>query len=409
MSACAWIDVSKHLARPAVPALVVVCALASSPFACAASDAAAPLLRVGPGRSIQSLVEAARLATDGSMIEVDAGTYRGDVAVWTQDNLQLRAIGGRVRLIANGAAAEGKGIWVVRARHMSVEGFDFEGAAVPSRNGAGIRLETGSLRVRDCSFMHNEMGLLTNNDPDTELDIENSEFAYNQRPDGHNHNLYAGTIKRLSVTGSYFHHAHIGHLLKSRAAFNHIAYNRLTDEADGSASYELEFPNGGVAYVIGNIIQQGPLTENPHLISYAAEGYRWPVNEIYLVHNTLVDDRAEPGVFLRVNPGNGAVANATTVRVIDNLLVGRAGWDVGPRAEMHNNFTLDRADMGTTPTDAYHPQPGVVPGARTVYAGTAHGVTLAPDRQYLHPRRTTPLRAPPTLPGAVQPDALPSR
>ncbi|MBC7732898.1 MAG: hypothetical protein H7306_13515, partial [Bacteriovorax sp.] len=193
-----------------------------------AAHAAAPAptetqqtLRVGPLRALKTIAAASRLVRDGTAIEVDAGTYIGDTAVWTHNDLSLRAIGGRVRLIANGAAAEGKGIWVVRARHMSVEGFDFEGAAVPSRNGAGIRLETGSLRVRDCSFMHNEMGLLTNNDPDTELDIENSEFAYNQRPDGHNHNLYAGTIKRLSVTGSYFHHAHIGHLLKSRAAFNH--------------------------------------------------------------------------------------------------------------------------------------------------------------------------------------------
>ena len=37
--------------------------------------------------------------------------------------------------------------------------------------------------------MHNEMGLLTSNEPTAVLEVENSEFAYNQRPDGHNHNL----------------------------------------------------------------------------------------------------------------------------------------------------------------------------------------------------------------------------
>lgn len=31
------------------------------------------------------------LARDGDLIEVDAGEYRGDVAVWTQDRLRLRA------------------------------------------------------------------------------------------------------------------------------------------------------------------------------------------------------------------------------------------------------------------------------------------------------------------------------
>ena len=219
-------------------------------------------LRVGASRPVKTIAQAARLARAGTTIEVDAGEYAADVAVWEHDHVRVRAVGGRVVLHAAGKAAEGKGIWVVRASGMVVEGFDFQGAAVPSRNGAGIRLESGSLRVRDCSFMHNEMGLLTNNDPATVLEVENSEFAYNQRPDGHNHNLYVGQIARLSVTGSYFHLARIGHLLKSRAALNQIFYNRLTDEAGGTASYELEFPNGGVAYVVGNLIQQNIETDN---------------------------------------------------------------------------------------------------------------------------------------------------
>ena len=117
------------------------------------------------------------MAAAGSTIEVDAGDYLGDVAVWERDGVTVRAVGGRVRLLANGAAAEGKGIWVVRATGMRVQGFDFEGAAVPARNGAGIRLERGSLLVRDCSFVRNEMGILTNNDPATVLEVENSEFA----------------------------------------------------------------------------------------------------------------------------------------------------------------------------------------------------------------------------------------
>ena len=364
----------------------------------AAVDGTSSVIRVGAGRPIKSIAEAARRAVDGATIEVDAGEYRADVAVWTHNNLRVRAVGGRVRLIADGAAAEGKGIWVVRARGMSVEGFDFQGAAVPSRNGAGIRLETGSLRVFDCSFTYNETGLLTNNDTETELDVENSEFAYNQRPDGHNHNLYVGTIKRLSVTGSYFHHGHIGHLLKSRAALNHITYNRLSDEADGSASYELEFPNGGVAHVIGNIVQQGPLTQNPHLVSYGAEGYRWARNEINLVHNTLVNDLTESAVYLRASPGSAAV------RIVNNLLIGRASWEIGPDATFQNNVTLNRSDIGMTTADVYQPPPAKLAGTRAVDAGAANGASLTPDRQYRHPRGTTPLRTAPSVPGALQPE-----
>ena len=278
------------------------------------------------------------MATPGSIVEVDAGDYFADVAVWKHDGVTLRAVDGRVRLIAQGAAAEGKGIWVVRANGMRVEGFDFEGAAVPSRNGAGIRLETGSLFVRDCRFRYNEMGLLTNNDPDTVLEVENSEFAYNQRPDGHNHNLYVGQIAHLSVTGSYFHHARTGHLLKSRAALNHIVNNRLTDEDGGTASYELEFPNGGLAYVVGNLIAQSAQTENPHLISFGAEGYKWPRNEIHLENNTLVNPLPRGGVFLRVAPG------ADAIRAVDNRLVGLGTLKSAGPGEYRNNVSVDPRD-----------------------------------------------------------------
>ncbi|MDO8450873.1 MAG: hypothetical protein Q7T10_18935 [Rhodoferax sp.] len=293
---------------------------------------------MGPTKAIKTIANAARLARAGSTIEVDSGDYAGDVAVWEHDGLTVRAVGGRVRLLAQGAAAEGKGIWVVRANGMRVEGFDFEGAAVPDRNGAGIRLEKGSLLVRNCSFMRNEMGLLTSNDPATVLEVENSEFAYNQRPDGHNHNLYVGQIARLSVTGSYFHHARIGHLLKSRAAVNHIFYNRLTDDAGGTASYELEFPNGGVAYVVGNLIAQGTQTENPHMISFGAEGYKWPRNEIHLENNTLVDALPRGGVFLRVAPG------ADAIRAVNNLLVGPGRLESAGQGVYRNNVTVDPRD-----------------------------------------------------------------
>lgn len=273
------------------------------------------ILQVGPQKNIKTIAACAGIARAGAIILVDSGDYIADVAVWQQDDITIRAVGGRVRLLAQGAAAEGKGIWVVRANRMRVEGFDFEGTAVPSRNGAGIRLETGSLRVDNCRFRYNEMGLLTNNDPNTVLEVCGSEFAYNQRPDGHNHNLYAGQIARLTVVDSYFHHAHMGHLLKSRAALSHIINSRLIDGADGTASYELEFPNGGMAFVVGNTIAQSTLTENPHMISFGAEGYKWPRNALYLANNTLVNPLSS-GVFLKVAQG------ADEVQDFDNLRVG---------------------------------------------------------------------------------------
>lgn len=357
---------------------------------------ASTLLQVGPQRTIKTIAAAAQIAGDNTLIEVDSGDYPGDVAVWTQANITLRAVGGRVRLQANGMAAEGKGIWVVRSPKFTVEGFDFSGALVESRNGAGIRFETGWLVVRNCSFTRNEMGLLTNNDPASVLEVEDSEFAYNMRPDGHDHNLYIGRILRATVTGSYFHHAHIGHLLKSRAATSYILYNRLTDEAGGSASYELEFPNGGVAYVMGNILQQGPLTENPHMVSFGAEGYTWPTNQLYLSHNTLVDDLPGGGTWLRVKPG------ADAVLAVNNLFIGPTPLPSAPGI-WRNNFRLDRSAFA--PGYDYRLREGSPLKGKAIDPGSANGQNLQPQREYIHPAHSAALGTPgnaPHNPGALQ-------
>lgn len=357
---------------------------------------AAGVIQVGPQNTIHSIAVAASMARDGDVIEVQAGDYHGDVALWTKDNITVRAVGGRVRLLADGMAAEGKAIWVLRGGRFTVQGVDFVGAAVADRNGAGIRFEKGVLTVQDCTFTHNQNGILTGGDPKAELEIINSEFGYNGFGDGQSHNLYVGGIARLSVTGSYFHHAKVGHLLKSRAAVNHIFYNRLTDEIGGSASYELEFSNGGVAYVVGNIVQQGSQTQNPHLISYAAEGYKWPNNALYLVNNTLVDDRPSGGVFLRVKPG------AVTVKAFNNVLVGKGRLDDAAPGEYKANFTVDWDQFELAAREDYRLKRGSKLIGKAVDAGSADGQALMPVSEYVHPRSTAPLKGDARSPGALQ-------
>lgn len=354
------------------------------------------LMQVGRTRAIRTLAQAARQSRRGQQIEVDAGDYLADVAVWEQDDVNVRAVGGRVRLVAQGAAAEGKGIWVVRANRMQVQGLDFEGCAVPSRNGAGIRFERGSLLLRDCVFRLNEMGLLTNNDASAVLEVENCEFGYNLRPDGHNHNLYVGTIARLSVSGSYFHHARTGHLLKSRAALNHIFYNRLTDEAGGSASYELEFPNGGVSYVVGNLIEQNQETDNAHMVSVGAETYTWPRNEIHLVNNTLVNLLALGGNFLRVMPG------AHEIRALNNLLVGPGGYDLSGQGNVRNNFNAEAGDFANLAAHDVRLKRSSPLVGRAVVSAPTNGQNLTPQREYVHSRATRAVTASTHNPGAMQ-------
>ncbi len=150
-----------------------------------------------------------------------------------------------------------------------------------------------------------------------ELFIDRCSFVENGAGDGQVHIFYdVGAIEKLVVSSSYFARARVGHLFKSRARENLVSYCRLSDE-DGTASYELEFPSGGVAKVMGCLIQQGPRTENETIISYGAEGYRWSNNVLELTFNTIINERAQGGTFVRIRPG------PVHAEILDNLLVGR--------------------------------------------------------------------------------------
>ncbi|MBW8846578.1 MAG: hypothetical protein JF607_16560 [Burkholderiales bacterium] len=357
---------------------------------------AGPVLKVGPRRAVKSLAAAARQARDGMLIEVDAGEYLADVAAWPQHELTLRAMGGRVTVIAAGAQVQGKGLFVMTGRRQRIEGFDFIGATVPDRNGAGLRLEAGSLTLADCTFRDNENGVLTANDDGIELDIVDCDFGPILPREGRTHHLYVGAIKRLAVSGSYFHHGLHGHLLKSRAALNHVLYNRLSDEIGGRASYELEFPNGGVAVVMGNLIMQSSTTENPHVISFGVEGASWPKQALYLVNNTLVDQLPSGGIWLRVSPPQADVVLA------NNLLVGTPQLAAEGHWTRRANFTADWDEFVRAARDDFRLKPDSALRGKAQEAGEGGGLKLTPTREYRHPRGTAALSGPAHNPGAFQ-------
>lgn len=357
---------------------------------------AAQVLQVGIDKPLRSIASAVKLALPGATILVDAGQYPGDVALIDKDGLALRAVGGRAIIDAAGQAIEGKGIFVVRAHGVVIEGFDFRGAAVADRNGAGIRFDRGSLTVRDCAFTDSEAGLLTGNDKHSTLHVENSEFARDGLGDGQTHLLYAGTIKRLTVIGSYFHEGRSGQLIKSRAERSEILYNRLTDEAGGRASYELEFPNGGRAVVVGNIIQQSASTENRTMISYGVEGYTWPSNELYLVHNTLDDRRTFNGRYLFVQPGPGRAY------AINNLVTsGPARIEAYGLAEAAN-FSVDWRQFAQVAREDYRLRSDSVVLNKADSLDHLREPGLLPSYEYHHPRGTRALSRPARHPGALQ-------
>lgn len=374
-------------------------AAADAPIGLPPPSVAGQTLRVGPGHDIKTLADAAKHARDGDTVLVDAGEYRGDVAVWNQSGLLVRGEGDGAVLRADGASAEGKAIFVVRGRDVRMQNLAFTGARVRDRNGAGIRLERkGQLSIEQCRFHDNENGILTANDADAELQIVDSEFTDNGAGDGQSHNLYVGAIGKLTVSGSYFARARVGHLLKTRARESTIAYSRLSGE-DGTASYELEFPAGGRAAVIGCVIQQGPASQNATMISYGAESYRWDANELMIAFCTIVNDRPGGATFVRAAQGNASV------EMVHNLLAGRARMDVPVTARLRN--------IEARPGDFADPQHFDFRLRRAARVAGALGMvgTLGPEdhvptREYVHPASSVELELKsaltPLSPGAFQ-------
>ena len=363
------------------------------------------VVHVGSRREFSTVSEAARVARDGDVVEIDAGEYVDDVAVWVQSDITIRASTGHVRLVSRGKSAERKAIFVLKGDNVVVQGIEFAGMRVPSRNGAGIRHQGGKVVVRGCLFEHNEIGLMTSNDPMAELVVEASEFRDNailgeyRRGDDVGHQIYVGRIGRFTIRDSYVHGGHLGHLVKSRARTNHVLCNRLTDGEMGRASYELEFPEGGIAYVIGNVIAQGPLTENESMIAFGTEGYASRTNELYLVHNTLVDELPHGGEFVRIRP-DGAVR----LVALNNVLVGE-GRFVAEVGVQSGNFRVRSSEVADAAVYDMRLRSNAFARGRAVDPGDAHGIALRPTCEYRHPRHGDLLSQKPVHPGACQSSA----
>lgn len=318
-------EVRRRRASTSLVLVLAVGLLGLTPTPATAYDERAPRTwRVGPDRALTLPSQAAAVARDGDTVLIDAGTYSGDVATWTQDDLTIRGDGGRAHLRADGNDAQGKAIWVVAGDRTRIDRIELSGAAVPDQNGAGIRQEGTDLTVTRSWFHDNENGILTGADPDSDIVVRRSRFFRNGHGDGYSHNLYVGAVRSLTVTGSWLSEADTGHELKSRAARNTIVANRISD-GDATASYSIDLPNGGRSLVAGNVVVQGPRSENPALVSYGAEGLTHPGRTLWVVNNTFVNRRT----------------SGTSVVVAD-----------GARAVLRNNLLVGPGDLASGPTDA---------------------------------------------------------
>lgn len=345
------------------------------------------VLRVGPGKPYTTVRAAASAASSGDVIEIDAGVYVDDIVVWRQNDLTLRGVGGRAHMRADSLIPytsgsdqqNGMGIWVIRGHRVRVENIEFSGARVPDQNGAGIRAQGQDLTICNSYFHDNENGILGG--AHGTMLIEYSEFANNGLGEyGRTHNIYINEGDTFIIRHSYSHHANIGHQIKTRARVNHILYNRAMDEANGNSSYAVDVPNGGLTFLIGNLLQQGPNTDNSAIVNYGTEGLSGGrTHRLYIVNNTVVNDRGA-GTFFQVAGGASAEA-------VNNLLIGNGS--VGSVTQRNNIQTNDGGLVDRYGFD-YRLTSNSPARDAGIDPGQGDGVDLRPVYQYLHPAAREP-------------------
>ena len=255
-------------------------------------------LTVGSGQQFSTLSSAIAASQDGDVIQVQAGTYTNDFAEITH-KVTIQGVGGMVNLVATQSPPNGKAI-LTTDTDVTLDHIAFSGATVGDGNGAGVRYQGGNLTINDCYFHDNQDGLLANADPSGSITINNSEFAHNGAGDGQTHNLYVGDVAKLTISNSYFHDAVVGHEIKSRAETTIIENSRIQDQ-NGSASYNIDLPDGGNATITNNVIEQGAQSQNPSMIHFGGEGGPYANSSLQVSGNTIINDLNRSSAALLYN------------------------------------------------------------------------------------------------------------
>jgi hypothetical protein len=237
----------------------------------------APFTIQESGETFDNLADAvAAIGGGNGTIMIAPGTYR----MCAEQNAGRVAYVARQpgTVIFDGVACEGKGALVLGGVSARVEGLTFQNIRVEDQNGAGIRLESGDLMVRESLFRAGENGILVANDARGTIRVDQSTFSeLGGCPEdvGCSHSIYNSGTGTLVVTRSRFERGTGGHYVKSRGTRIEVTDSSFDDSQGRATNYMIDLSNGATGTIARNTFVQGENKENySALIMVAAEGTR---------------------------------------------------------------------------------------------------------------------------------------
>ena len=330
----------------------------------------AHVLTVGQGKGYATLGAATAAAQNGNVILVNAGTYTNDFAT-VSARVTIEGMGGMATFVATVAPPNLKGILTVD-NDATIANLCFSDAAIDDAdggNGAGIRYEGGQMVLENDVFSHDQDGLLANavipELTTNTITIDHSVFSDNGSDSGYTHNLYVGAVTSLTATDSVFEGGVVGHEFKSRAQTNTITGNVFSDGPTGTASYDIDLPNGGNDTVAGNLIEKGPDAQNDAMVHFGGEGIPYAGSSLTVSGNDFVNDLGADAVGVL---NQTAITIAIAGDMFTNLASGQIAQ--GPATETSNVDGNGNPLPDSTLV-------GVLPGSTLVITDVAaHSVTL---------------------------------
>ena len=269
----------------------------------AASGVRATTYPVGTNRAIKTLGAVLPRLRPGDVAEIDPGVYRETARITLngtrESPITIRGVGAERALFdgegldTSGRGSVPRGIFQIEGAYIVIEHLEFRNAR-NGENAAGVRLlDSTNALVRDCTISRCDMGIF-GGDRETAT-IQDCEVFLNGTPsfNGYSHNFYMSG-NRVVVRGCHIHDSAFGQNYKSRAHYNELWFNWITDSNEGEVGCvdskgATDRPNSNTLLVGNTIISHRERTGNAaKFVLFGTESGGGHDGTLFLFHNTFI-------------------------------------------------------------------------------------------------------------------------